>query len=62
LVNGQFANADSDPNAGTTFRKFMGSDGLERLWLSKDTTGTLVGKYVWDGTNEAVQITSEISS
>ena len=74
LANGNFANArrtdenlsfksvDSDPNVGTGFRKFMGSDGQERLWLSKDTTGTLVGQYVWDGEGEKVLITSEVSS
>ena len=74
LENGQFINAkrtdenlsfvsaDSDSNVGTGFRKFMGSDGVERLWLSKDTTGTLVGQYVWDGVDKKVLITSEIFS
>jgi hypothetical protein len=40
----------------------MESDGLERLWLSKDTTGTLVGQYVWDGVGEKVLIISETTS
>ena len=76
LVNGNFVNArradsdenlsfvsaDSDINVGTAFRKFVGSDGHERLLLSKDTTGTLVGQYVWDGVGEKVLITSEILS
>ena len=52
----------ADSNVGTGFRKFMGSDGVKRLWLSKDTNGTLVGQYVWDGVGEKVLITSEISS
>jgi len=75
LANGQFVNAkrtetDEDisfvpanyTTIATPFRKFMGSDGLERLWLTKSTTGTLVGEYVWDGEGEKVQITSEIPS
>ena len=57
-----FVSADSDSNEGTAFRKFMGSDGQQRIWLSKDTTGTLVGQYVWDGVGEQVLITSEIFS
>ena len=57
-----FVPADPDSNEGTAFRKFMGSDGQQRSWLSKDTTGTLVGQYVWDGVGEKVLITSEIFS
>ena len=57
-----FVSADPDSNVGTAFRKFMGSDGQQRLWLSKDTAGTLVGQYVWDGVGEKVLITSEIFS
>ena len=57
-----FVPADPDSNEGTAFRKFMGSDGQQRMWLSKNTTGTLVGQYVWDGVGEKVLITSEIFS
>lgn len=71
LANGQFVNgkrtdkifsfvsADSNSNVGTPFRKFMGSDGIERLWFNEGSTGTIVGHYVWDGMNEKVLITSE---
>ena len=57
-----FESVDSESNVGTGFRKFMGSDGQERLWLSKDTTGTLVGQYVWNGVDKKVLITSEVPS
>jgi hypothetical protein len=40
----------------------MGSDGVERLWLTKNTTGTPVGEDVWDGVGEKVEIISEIFS
>jgi hypothetical protein len=57
-----FVPAMPDTTVVTHFRKFMGSDGVERLWLSRNTTGTPVGGYVWDGVGEKVQITSEIFS
>ena len=49
-------------NVSNGFRTFMGSDGVERLWLSRDTNGTLVGQQVWDGVDAKVMIVSEIFS
>ena len=54
--------ADAVSTAGNGFRTFMGSDGVERLWLSRDTNGTLVGQQVWDGVDAKVMIVSEIFS
>ena len=51
--------ADSDSIVGSRFRHFMGSDGVQRLWLDEDTNGTLVGQYVWDGVSEKILIISE---
>lgn len=46
---------------GSSFRKFMGEDGSERLWLSNDKTGTLVGKTVWTEGKGEVKIIKEIT-
>jgi len=43
-------------------RKFMGSDGVERLWLGTSRTGTLVGQEVWNAESGLVQITHEITA
>jgi hypothetical protein len=42
------------------FRKFLGEDGSERLWLSNDKVGTLVGKTVWSQAKGEVKIIKEI--
>lgn len=52
---------ESNASVRGPFRKFMGLDGQERLWISSDLNGTLVGEYVWNGIGEKVLITSEIT-
>ena len=60
--NLSFKSVDSDSNVRTSFRRFMASDGEERLWLAspRDTTDTPVGRYAWNGMDEKVKIISEI--
>ncbi|KAL9120584.1 MAG: hypothetical protein Q9187_002862 [Circinaria calcarea] len=72
LFNGAFVNAKNrrDDEAFFTrevgvagkkpFRKFMGEDGVERLWLSKDQNGTIVGEEVWGEETGTVKISHEI--
>lgn len=72
LSKGQFVNAKNRrdvevgfvPEIGdgptSPFRKFMGEDGVERLWLSKDRNGTLVGTEVWDDETTSTKIAYEI--
>ncbi len=44
------------------FRKFLGEDGSERLWLSNDKEGTLVGQTIWSKTKGEVKIIKEITN
>lgn len=72
LSNGGFVNAKTrrdnepyfTPEVGTggksPFRKFMGHDGIERLWLSNDRNGTIVGQEVWSEEFGTVKISHEI--
>lgn len=72
LANGKFVNAKNrrDLDAGfapedsagpkSPFRKFMGEDGVERLWLSSDRNGTIVGKEVWSDETSSTKISHEI--
>ena len=72
LYNGKFVNAKNrrDLDAGfaletsdgpkSPFRKFMGEDGVERLWLSSDRNGTLVGEEVWSDETSSTKISHEI--
>lgn len=39
----------------------MGSDGAERLWLSHDRNGTIVGEEVYSDEHGTVVITHEIN-
>ena len=55
-----FISAHADSNIGTPFRRFMASDGQERVWLTKNTNDTLVGQFVWDRESGMVLVTSEI--
>ena len=72
LANGKFVNAKNrrDLDAGfapetsdgpkSPFRKFMGEDGVERLWLSSDRIETIVGKEVWSDETTSTKISHEI--
>lgn len=72
LQNGNFINAKNrrDIEASYTvevgvpgkgpFRKFVGHDGIERLWLSNDRNGTLVGEEVWSDEHGTVTISHEV--
>lgn len=72
LSNGAFVNAktrrDNEPyftpevgiDGKSPFRKFMGHDGIERLWLSNDQNGTIVGHEVWSKEFGTVKISHEI--
>ena len=43
----------------TGFRKFMGEDGVERLWLSTNQEVTVVGRDIW-GEEGGSKITHEL--
>ncbi|KAA8913465.1 deoxyribonuclease NucA/NucB-domain-containing protein [Sphaerosporella brunnea] len=58
--NNGFVPADSSKPGGSPFRKFMGEDGVERLWITKDPSGTIVGDHVWNGEGKKVMIVSEV--
>lgn len=72
LSNGKFVNAknrrdieaDFIDEIGTgpksPFRKFVGEDGVERLWLSSDRNATLVGTEVWSDETSSTIISHEI--
>ncbi|CCX12486.1 deoxyribonuclease NucA/NucB-domain-containing protein [Pyronema domesticum] len=58
-----FSAADTNDNfEGVPFRKFMGNDGVERLFLSNvnDPKSTIVGETITDGEGKEVKITSEV--
>ena len=72
LKNGNFVNAknrrDTEvhytaevgvPGKGP-FRKFVGHDGIERLWISNDRNGTIVGEEVWSDEHGSVIISHEV--
>jgi hypothetical protein len=54
-----FTGEDGSPG-GNPFRKFMGEDGVERLWLSNDKNGTIVGHEVASDELGMVKISHEI--
>lgn len=51
---------DDDDVKSPPFRTFMGHDGVERLWLSNDRNGTIVGHDVWSKEFGTVKISHEI--
>ncbi|MCJ1470175.1 hypothetical protein MMC07_008820 [Pseudocyphellaria aurata] len=51
---------EEDGDGKSPFRRFMGGDGVERLWLSHDRNGTLVGQEVWSDEHGTVVITHEV--
>lgn len=72
LSNGKFVNAknrrdldvgfapETSEGPNGPFRKFMGEDGVERLWLSSDRNGTIVGKEVWSDETSSTIISHEV--
>ncbi|MCJ1467188.1 hypothetical protein MMC07_005811 [Pseudocyphellaria aurata] len=58
--NVQFVDEEDNEAGKSPFRRFMGDDGLERLFISNDRNETMVGEEIWGENDSTVVITHEI--